>query len=124
VRKLALLLMAVSVLAHAEGHGGGEGGGSSGYIKMDVFVINLDGHHFLQFTPQLKPVEPKDEEHIKARLPLLRFEVIKSLIGQDPDKVQSPEFMSAYADRAAGMMNHALGGDYVAAVLFDNWIIQ
>ncbi len=105
---------------------GGEGGGreSSGYVKLEPFVVNLKDSNYVSFTPELKLADPADGELLKAYTPVVRFALIKSMMGQDAAQVQTPAFIKSFADAAVERVNKALGGDYVKGVFFSDWIVQ
>ena len=122
MKKLAAVLMLVSSLAFGE-HGGGGGDGSA-YMKMEPLVVNLSDGHYLQVIPQLKPVDAKDQELIKAYMPFIRHEMIKSVIGKEVSKVQTPEFMDSCAKTTTNLINEVIKREYVKAIFFESWIVQ
>jgi flagellar basal body-associated protein FliL len=115
--------MTISGLAFAN-EGGGGGGGAGGMVKMDSMVINLKGGSYISFTAQLKLNDPADETVLKDYMPMVRFEFIKAMVGQDGSVVRTPEFMSSFADNAVKFINKALHGDYIKDVFFTDWMIQ
>lgn len=120
---IALLCFSSAAFANSGGGGGG-GGGAADILKLDPLVVNLSEGHFIQFTPQLKLNDAKDSDAVKANMPVLRFQLIKSLIGKQASEVQTAKFMAAFSDEAAALINKALKEDYVKMILFDGWLIQ
>ena len=124
MKYLFLLCILLSGSAFANSGGGGGGGGAADFVALEPLVINLRGNHYIQFKPQLKLKDAKDMELVKAHMPVLRFELIKSLIGRDAAEVQTTKFIGDFAESAAALLNKALKDDYVKDVLFDSWLIQ
>lgn len=126
MRVLALLSWLVPLLfavSSAQASGGG-GGGPVDIVKLDPLVVNLAEGHYLQFTPQLKLSDPHALDRVKAHTPLLRFLLIKYLIGRPAKEVQTVQFVAAFSEEAATVINKALKEELVSAVLFDGWLIQ
>jgi flagellar basal body-associated protein FliL len=121
VKYLFLLALLCAGAAQASG---GESAGTSGLVKMDLLVVNLDTGRYVGFTPQIKLADPADESYVKAYVPVLRHEMIKELVGQTATTAQSAEFIGGYARKLAASLNKLLRGDYVKEVLFDNWIVR
>jgi flagellar basal body-associated protein FliL len=117
----ALMLMTTFVFA---GEGGEGNGGNSNYVKLEPFVVNLKGSNYVSFTPELKLSDPADGALLKAYTPVVRFALIKSMMGQDAAQVQTPAFMKSFAEAAVDLLNKALGGQYVKGVFFSDWIVQ
>lgn len=122
---ILLLLMSGGAFASGggDGHGGG-GGGAGDVVKMDVLIINLQGGRYINFVTQLKLVDPVDEAYVKGYMPVIRHEMIKSLIGRDPATVQSTEFISTYSQKVAEGLNKLLDGEYIKDVFFDTWMLR
>jgi flagellar basal body-associated protein FliL len=125
MKVIFIALLWFSGAAIASGGGGGGGGGApADLLKLDPLVVNLSEGHFIQFTPQLKLHDAKDVDAVKANMPVLRFQLIKSLIGKQASEVQTAKFMAAFSEEAAVLINKALKEDLVTMVLFDGWLIQ
>ncbi len=124
MRMLVLLFCLMSGAAFASGGGGGGGGGAADLLRLDPLVVNLRDGHLIQFTPQLKLTDAKDLDTVKAYTPVVRFQLIKSLIGLPANEVQTAKFMGAFAESAVEVINKALKEEYVKEVLFDGWLIQ
>jgi len=116
--------MTISSLAFANEGAGGGAGGAGGMVKMDSMVINLKGGSYISFTAQLKLKDPADETVLKNFMPVVRFEFIKAMVGQDGTVVRTPEFMTSFAENAVTFVNKALEGDYIKDVFFTDWMIQ
>lgn len=121
---IVLLLWASGAAFANSGGGAASGGAPADLLKLDPLVVNLSEGHLIQFTPQLKLHDAKDLEAVKSNMPVLRFQLIKSLIGRQASEVQTAKFMAAYSDDAAVLINKALKEDLVIMVLFDGWLIQ
>jgi hypothetical protein len=50
--------------------------------------------------------------------------MLKSLIGKEVGKVQTPEFMEAFSESMTSLINRLLDANIVEAVFFQNWMIQ
>lgn len=125
---IVAILFAESTLASDSGGHGGGGGAGGNFILLESLVINVrTGSHangFLNFVPQLKLAHPEDMESVKVHMPMLRHILIKSLIGKNADVLQTVAFMNEFSHTAAGLINQALGDEYVKEVLFDRWLVQ
>jgi flagellar basal body-associated protein FliL len=120
-----VLLLAVSCIALANEHGGGGGGGPADAVKLDNFVVNLkDRQAFLSFTPYLKLFDAKDQDRVKAYMPVIRYEIIKAMIGQPPENVGTPQFIESTAKSITSTLNRILNDDVIKAVYFNDWIVQ
>ena len=120
---LALCLL-LSGAAFASEHGGGGGAGPAGIVALEPLVINLSDAHYIQFKPNLKLKDAKDMDFVKSFIPMIRFELIKSLIGKQTTEVGTSVFISTFSESAAAVINKALKDDYIKEVLFDAWLIQ
>lgn len=121
-----LAMIAAPSMVFASGGGGGGGGGS--YVKMAPMVVNLETGHYIQFLTQIKPKVQNEKDGGAARIPLympvIRHELMKSLLGQRVGTVQTPEFMESFSHSTAELINKILDDNVVEAVFFENWIIQ
>ena len=124
MKKLALVLLAASTVAFANEGGEGGKGESGNFVKLESFTINLSGGHVIQFVPQVKLGDPKEKERVTPYMPIIRFELIKAMLGQESASANTPAFMESFAQKAMKVINTATGGEYVKAVFFDSWIIQ
>lgn len=117
------VLMFCSGAALASG-GGGDAGGPAGLVPLEPIVVNLRDGHFLQLRPLLKMKDALDADFVKGHTPVVRFELIKSLIGKSPAEVQGVKFMGDFSATAAAALNKALKDEYIKEVLFDSWLVQ
>lgn len=122
--KVIALLSLLFALSTAHAAGGGGSGGPADIVKLDPLVVNLAEGHYLQFTPQLKLADQHALDTVKAHAPLVRFLLIKYLIGRSAKEVQTVQFVAAFSEEAATVINMALKDELVSAVLFDGWLIQ
>lgn len=123
MRYFVVVWLFFSGMAHASG-GGDSGGGPAGLVALEPLVVNLSGGHFIQLRPLLKMKDVLDADFVKSYTPVVRFALIKSLIGRSPDEVQGVKFMGDFSASAAATLNKALKDDYIKEVLFDSWLIQ
>ena len=126
MRSLILLLLLVSSMAIGnEGGGGGSGeGGGGGFVKLEPLTVNLSDGRYIQCVAQAKLGDPLQKEYVTAYMPIIRFELIKALIGQTADAIKSPAFMTTFAEKAKDVINKSVGGDFIKEVFFESWIIQ
>jgi hypothetical protein len=122
--RIAVVLCGLGASGGVLASGGGGGGGPADLLKLDPLVVNLDEGHYIQFTPQIKLNDAKDLDLVKAYTPVMRFQLIKSLIGQKASMVQTAKFMMEFSESAAQVINKALQEEYVREVFFDGWLIQ
>jgi flagellar basal body-associated protein FliL len=116
--------MLLSGISFANEGGGGGGGGAADLVTLEPLVINLASNHYIQFKPQLKLNDAKDMELVKAYTPVIRFALIKSMIGKDPAEVQTTKFIGEFSESGAALINKVLKDEYVKEILFDSWLIQ
>ena len=123
MRRLAWALIAASTISTAN-EGGGGAVGEGDFIKMEPFTINLSGGHVIQYVAQAKLKDAHEKDYVMSFVPLIRFELIKAMIGQDYATVQSPAYMAAFSEKASKLINTTLGGDFIKEVFFASWITQ
>jgi len=121
---IPLLWILMSSVAVANEGGDGGGGAAADGLALEPVTVGLNSGHYIQFKPYLKLKDAKDGELVKTYMPVIRYELIKSILGKDPVLVQTPEFVAEFAEGAAVAINKALGDDYVKEVLFEAWLIQ
>jgi len=68
--------------------------------------------------------DQKDQDVVKTYMPVIRFEMIKSMIGREAEKVQTPAFMESFAEEVTELINGVLSGGIVKGVFFESWIVQ
>lgn len=117
-----LLVIALSCLCSAAYSA--EGTKDEGYVPLDPLVVNLKDSSYVSFTSQLKLASPQDREYVKAYLPVVRHELIKLILGRAPQEVQSPTFISGFAQSALDIANKVVGSGYVKGVFLTDWIVQ
>jgi flagellar basal body-associated protein FliL len=118
------MLLSGAAFASSEGEAGGTGGRLAKFVALDPMVINLRDDRFIQLKLQIKVMNVKDVTLVKAYTPVIRFELIKSLIGRNADELQTTTFISAFSETAAALINKTLHDEYVKEVLFDSWLVQ
>ena len=124
LKKMALILIVASTVAFAnEGGEGGKGEGGN-FLKLEPFTVNLSAGRVIQFVPQAKLGDPKEKERVTPYMPIIRFELIKAMLGQEAATANTPVFIESFALKAMKIINTATGGEYVKSVLFDRWIVQ
>lgn len=101
-----------------------EGAKDEGYVPLDPLVVNLKDSSYVSFTSQLKLASPQDREYVKAYVPVVRHELIKLILGRAPQEVQSPAFISGFAQSALDIADKVLGSGYVKGVFLTDWIVQ
>ena len=119
---VGIALLCATAFANSEG-GSGDARPTE-FVALDPLVVNLRDEHYIQFKPQIKVNSIKDLDLVKAYVPVIRFELIKSLIGKDAAEVGTTAFISAFSKAAAALINETLHDAYVKDVFFDSWLIQ
>ena len=103
---------------------GGSSGGAADSLALEPLTVNLGSGHYIQFKAHLKLKDAKDQDRVKSYMPVVRFELIKSILGKDPAEVQTPKFINEYSASAAGVINKALEDEYIKELFFETWLIQ
>lgn len=121
---LVCLLACGLALASGKGESGGGGGAAADIVKIDSIVLNLAEGRLIRISPHIKLLDPKDSEYVKASLPLIRFELIKSLIFKDARVVESVKFIQEFSDQSVELLNKKMHGEYIKELFVDEWLIQ
>lgn len=117
-----LFIIALSCLCSAAY--AAEGKADGGYVPLDQLVVNLKDSGYISFTSQLKLASPEDREYVKAYIPVVRHELIKLMMGREAMEVQTPAFISGFAQSALDIANKVVGSGYVKGVFLTDWIVQ
>jgi hypothetical protein len=127
-RRATCLLLAMAFFAtlpcSASDHGGTTDSATNiQYVRTASFQINLGDGRFLVFTPVFKARGPHQAAQVSAFMPVLRHEIIKSLIGLGAEDVSGSTFIASYATGLRTIANAALGKDLVELVVFEDWLV-
>ncbi len=125
------------------------------FVKLDPFTVKLQTEQqesYLQATPELRVVDPKTADKVKAYTPEIRHKVLLLMSGKKPSELSTPQGVQKLANEVRVSVNLTIDGpktkskkkgkakeveeapaepgdaadpdDSVQAVLFTSFIIQ
>ncbi len=94
-------------------------------FALDPFVVNLAEHgRFLKATIQLEYDDPKQEEIIKQKTPILRDSIITLISSKSVDSISGPEGKIQLKDEILLRVNQIIGKDFFRNVYFSEFVMQ
>lgn len=113
-----------------EGEGGHEGPAAEMvFIPLDSFTVNLTGdqERFAQIVINLAISDPKAQEVVKSRSPLIRDRVLKIIAQKTAENLLTPQGKNKLAKEVLEAVKSSLPSEHrksVKEVLFSNFIVQ
>lgn len=113
-----------------EGEGGHEGPAAEMvFVPMENFTVNLTGdqERFAQILITLAISDPKAQEIVKTRSPLIRDRVLKIIAQKTAEELLTPKGKSKLAKEILEAVRASLPADArksIKEVLFTNFIVQ
>lgn len=94
-------------------------------FPLDPFVVNLAEHgRFLKMSIQLEYDDPKQEEIIKQKSPILRDAIITLMSSKSVDSISGAEGKMQLKDEVLLRVNQIMGKDFFRNVYFTEFVMQ
>jgi len=100
------------------------------FVKLEAFTVNLTAEgeeHYLQTDIELKVVDAKVSDNIKAHMPEIRNNVLLLLSSKTASALSSMEGKQKLSNEVKEQVNkvlHAKDADGVSGVFFTSFVIQ
>ncbi|MDK9725915.1 MAG: flagellar basal body-associated FliL family protein [Sterolibacteriaceae bacterium MAG5] len=83
------------------------------FVKLDPFTVKLQTEQqesYLQATPELRVVDPKTADKVKAYTPEIRHKVLLLMSGKKPSEISTPQGVQKLANEVRVSINLTIDG--------------